>query len=149
MTGVHVIFFINGLVDFNLVTCHFQYFSKSTFIIVYFFHQGVRKSSRRKENEQNEDQDVQSVPKVETKTKRGRKRKANVMLSDYITEEVCTTFIQVLENLESHGILFFSFPGLESHEILCRVKKIMSRSLLCIMSMIDKNFTERILLNYK
>jgi len=27
----------------------------------------------------------------------------------------------ILENLESHGILFFSFPGLESNGILCRV----------------------------
>jgi len=34
---------------------------------------------------------------------------------------VITGFVQVLENLESHGILFFSFPGLESHGILCRV----------------------------
>jgi len=24
-------------------------------------------------------------------------------------------FVRVLENLKSHGILFFSFPGLESH----------------------------------
>jgi len=32
-----------------------------------------------------------------------------------------TGFERVLENLESHGILFFSFPGLESHGILCRV----------------------------
>jgi len=66
-------------------------------------------------------------------------------------------FVRVLENLESHGILLFSFPGLVIHGILCRVmesygklnhfKKIMSRSLLCIM--IDKNFTECILLNYE
>jgi len=34
---------------------------------------------------------------------------------------VHTGFVRVLENLESHGILFFSFPGLESHGILCRV----------------------------
>jgi len=47
-----------------------------------------------------------------------------------------TGFIQVLENLESHGILFFSHG-----------KKIMSQSLLCIMK--DKNFTECILLNYE
>jgi len=32
-----------------------------------------------------------------------------------------TRFVRVLENLESHGILFFSFPGLECHGILCRV----------------------------
>jgi len=32
-----------------------------------------------------------------------------------------TGFVWVLKNLESHGILFFSFPGLESHGILCRV----------------------------
>jgi len=32
-----------------------------------------------------------------------------------------TGSVWVLENLESHGILFFSFPGLESHGILCRV----------------------------
>jgi len=67
-------------------------------------------------------------------------------------------FVRVLENLESHGILFISIPGLESHGILCRVmenhgklynykKKIRSRSLLCIM--IDKNFTECILRIYK
>jgi len=30
-------------------------------------------------------------------------------------------FVRFLENRESHGILFFSFPGLESHGILCRV----------------------------
>jgi len=30
-------------------------------------------------------------------------------------------FVRVLKNLESHGILFLSFPGLESHGILCRV----------------------------
>jgi len=31
-------------------------------------------------------------------------------------------FVRVLENLESHGFLLFSFPGaLESHGILCRV----------------------------
>ena len=29
----------------------------------------------------------------------------------------CTGFIQVMENLESHGILQFHFPGLESPEI--------------------------------
>jgi len=36
-----------------------------------------------------------------------------------------TGFVRVLENLKSHGILFFSFPGLESQGlgllILCRV----------------------------
>jgi len=32
-----------------------------------------------------------------------------------------TGFVWVLENLDSHGILFFSFPGLESHGNLCRV----------------------------
>jgi len=32
-----------------------------------------------------------------------------------------TGFVQVLENLESHGISFFSFPGLESNGILCIV----------------------------
>jgi len=36
-------------------------------------------------------------------------------------EILITGFVQVLENLESHGILFFSFPGLESHGILRRV----------------------------
>jgi len=35
--------------------------------------------------------------------------------------EMITGFVQVLENLESHGILFFGFPGLESHGMLCRV----------------------------
>jgi len=30
---------------------------------------------------------------------------------------------QAKSNLESHGILFFSFPGLESHGILCGVMK--------------------------
>jgi len=67
-----------------------------------------------------------------------------------------TGFVQVLENLESHGILCFSFPGLESHGILFRVMeshgklnhiKNMSRSLLCIV--IDKNFAKCILLNYE
>ena len=29
----------------------------------------------------------------------------------------CTGFVQVMENLESHGILEFHFPGLESPEI--------------------------------
>jgi len=38
-----------------------------------------------------------------------------------IEDEAPAGFVQVLENLESHGILFFSFPGLESHGILCRV----------------------------
>jgi len=36
-------------------------------------------------------------------------------------ENEFTGFVRVLENLESHGILFLSFPGLESHEFLCRV----------------------------
>ena len=32
-----------------------------------------------------------------------------------------TGFIRVMENLESHGILEFHFPGLESHGIEMRV----------------------------
>jgi len=58
--------------------------------------------------------------------------------------------VQVPKNLESHGILFFSFPGLESHGILCRVmeshgklnhyKNYESITLLGIM--IEKHFTE-------
>jgi len=54
---------------------------------------------------------------------------------------ILSGFVHVLENLESHGILFVSFPDLESHGKLNHRKKIiMSRSLLCII--IDKNFTE-------
>ena len=34
-----------------------------------------------------------------------------------IGKSVCTGFVQVMENLESHGILQFHFPGLESPEI--------------------------------
>ena len=30
-------------------------------------------------------------------------------------------FVQVMENLESHGILQLDFPGLETSEILVRV----------------------------
>ena len=33
---------------------------------------------------------------------------------DYVSEEVCTGFVQILENLEAPGILLWHFPGLES-----------------------------------
>jgi len=71
---------------------------------------------------------------------------------------VITGFVQVLENLESHGILFLSFPGLESHGILCRVMESHGKlyhykklwvNLYCVSWYIDKNFTECILLNYE
>ena len=33
---------------------------------------------------------------------------------DYVSEEVRTGFVQILENLEGPGILLWHFPGLES-----------------------------------
>jgi len=62
-----------------------------------------------------------------------------------------------IDDLESHGICFLAFQAwkvignlcrvMESHGKLDHYKKIMSWSLLCIMT--DKNFTECIFLNYE
>ena len=40
-----------------------------------------------------------------------------MLMVTYVKALVYTGFVQVIENLESHGKKEFHFPGLESHEL--------------------------------
>ena len=44
-----------------------------------------------------------------------KKRKYRHACGDITDKSLKTGFVRVMENLESHGILEFHFPGLESH----------------------------------
>jgi len=62
------------------------------------------------------------LPGLRYRSKDNHQLKRNICLAKHFFKmRYDQGFVRVLENLESHGILFFAFPGLESHGILCRV----------------------------